>query len=176
MDDEQLMMRSAEGDMDAFEQIVLRHQRGALGVAYRFLGDRVRAEDVVQEAFLKILAAAPGYKPAARFRTYLFGIVWRLCIDRYRRKKPERLVADGSSLEGHSEAPGERMRRAEAAERVRAAIAGLPPRQRMAIILRHYEEMSYDDIARATRCSPKAVEALLRRARQKLRDALQDAL
>jgi RNA polymerase sigma-70 factor (ECF subfamily) len=173
--DEELMMKAAEGDMDAFEQLIVNHQQGALGVAYRFLGDQTQAEDIVQEAFLKILAAAPGYEPRAKFRTYLFGVIWRLCVDRYRRKRPQRLE---SSLDpqGSAAEPQQVVLRKEAAEWVREAIGSLPPRQRMAIVLKHYEDLSYQEIARAIKCSPRAVDALLSRARTKLREALRDAI
>jgi RNA polymerase sigma-70 factor (ECF subfamily) len=85
---EQLMQAVAGGDLSAFNEIVLRHQKLAWGIAYRFLGDRHAAEDIAQEAFLRILDAAPRYKPTAAFPTYLSRIVTRLCLDRARKKRP----------------------------------------------------------------------------------------
>ena len=81
--DEDLMLQVAGGDMDAFEVLVRRHQQSSLNVAYRFLTNRTHAEDVVQDAFLKVLAAAPRYRPTAKFRTYLFSVIWHLCVDRH---------------------------------------------------------------------------------------------
>ena len=174
-EDEQLMLQAAGGDMDAFEELVLRQQQGALSVAYRFLGDRTRAEDVVQDAFLKILANASTYEPRARFGTYLYGVVWRLCIDRYRRRRPQRLESSLDPVASSAE-PEEAMRRAEAAQQVRDAIAELPSRQRMALVLKHYQELSYEEIGQAMSCSPQAVDALLSRARRKLKEKLRNAL
>lgn len=86
--DEELMLAVAEGDLGAFEQIVLRHQNSAWSAAYRFLGDHAEAEDVAQEVFLKILGAAPRYRPTASFRTYLYRVVTRLCLDWARKARP----------------------------------------------------------------------------------------
>jgi len=86
--DEELMQAAAKGDLNAFEQIVLRHQQTVWAVAHRFLGDSSEAEDVAQDAFLKILKAAPRYRPSAAFRTFLIRVVSRLCMDRARKMRP----------------------------------------------------------------------------------------
>ena len=82
------MLAVAEGDLDAFERIVLRHEAEAWRVAYRFTGDAAEAEDLAQDAFLKILEATSRYKPTAAFRTYLYRVLTRLCIDHGRKKRP----------------------------------------------------------------------------------------
>jgi RNA polymerase sigma-70 factor (ECF subfamily) len=84
--DEELMLATARGDLGAFGQLVERHQASAWNAAYRFLGNAVDAEDIAQEAFLRVLDAAPRYRATAKFRTFLFRIVTRLCIDVTRRK------------------------------------------------------------------------------------------
>ncbi len=173
--DEQLMLSAAEGDMDAFEELVRRHQQGALNVAYRFLSDRTLAEDVAQEAFMKILAGADRYRPSARFRTYLYNVIWHLCIDVHRKRKPLRL----DSLRpqpSDEDGPADAALRDERSARVQAAIRNLPPRQRMALVLKHYEGMSYKDIGKALRCSARAVDALLSRAKRQLKEELKDAI
>ncbi|NLW49421.1 MAG: sigma-70 family RNA polymerase sigma factor [Candidatus Brocadiaceae bacterium] len=173
--DEELMARAAEGDMDAFEEVVQRNQQLALNVAYRFLGDPVLAEDVAQDAFLKILSGATRYEPSARFRTYLYNVVWHLCVDLYRRKRPGPL--ESPHERAHPDpGPAQAVLAGELHELVRAAVHSLPPRQRMAIILKHFEDMSYEDIGRALGCSPTAVDALLVRAKRKLKDVLEDRL
>src|SRR5437016_5065560 len=86
--DEDLMVAASAGDTDAFGELVERHQGSAWNAAYRFLGDAAEAEDIAQEAFLKILDAAPRYQPSARFRTYLYRVVTRLCLDHAGKKKP----------------------------------------------------------------------------------------
>jgi RNA polymerase sigma-70 factor (ECF subfamily) len=173
--DEQLMLEAAGGDMDAFERLVRRHQRGALNTACRFLGNRALAEEVAQEAFLRVLAAAGRYRPTASFRTYLFNIIYRLCVDAYRKRRPERLEGLPAPADP-AEGPLQEALRDERAALVRAAIETLAPRQRMALVLKHFEGLSYEEIARALECSPKAVDALLIRAKAKLKEKLEDAI
>jgi RNA polymerase sigma-70 factor (ECF subfamily) len=173
--DEDLMLRSAEGDMDAFEQLVRRHEQTALNVAYRFLGDRDLAEDTAQEAFLKILSRAASYRPTARFSTYLYNVVWHLCVDTYRRKRAGSLEGM-AELRGRGGEPISGLLADERQDRVRAAVDTLPPRQRMALVLKHFEDMSYEDIAGVLECSPAAVDSLLIRARRKLKDLLADLM
>jgi RNA polymerase sigma-70 factor (ECF subfamily) len=173
--DEELMLQAARGDMDAFEQLVQRHQRSALNIAHRFLGRSAQAEDVAQEAFLKILAGASRYRPTARFRTYLYNVVWHLCVDSYRRKTPLALDALGPTPDA-ADGPDELALRGERSERVRQAVDGLPARQRMALVLKHFEGMSYEDVAEVMDCSPGAVDSLLSRARTALRQRLEGLL
>ena len=173
--DEELMLRAAKGDMDAFEELVERHQQSALNIAHRFVGDPARAEDIAQEAFLKVLAGAERYRPAAAFRTYLYNVIWHLCVDYYRMQRPLRLDAAAAGADP-SPGPPQAVMARERARRVREAVDALPPRQRMALVLQHFEGMSYDEIAEALECSPSAVDALLVRAKRKLRDALRDAM
>src|SRR5437868_4454946 len=86
--DEQLMLAAGVGDLSAFEQLVRRYQKPAWNAAYRFLGDASEAEDVAQEAFARILAAAHRYQSSALFRTYLYRVVTRICLDHSAKKKP----------------------------------------------------------------------------------------
>jgi RNA polymerase sigma-70 factor (ECF subfamily) len=169
--DEQLMADASRGDMDAFESLVRRHQRSALSTARRFLADEAQAEDVVQEAFLKVLAGARRYRPAATFRTYLCNVVWRLCVDAYRRKKPLRLADTPLPAQRSLDPQADALRR-EVSRTVQDEVAKLPHRQRMALVLKHFEGMSYDEIAQALDCTPRAVDSLLIRARRTLKDNL----
>jgi RNA polymerase sigma-70 factor (ECF subfamily) len=173
--DEELMAQAAEGDMDAFEEVVRRNQQIALNVAYRFLGDPILAEDVAQEAFLKVLAGASRYEPTARFSTYLYNVVWHLCIDVYRKKRPESLEL-GPDREHGGRGPVQEALAGEQQQLVRDAVQSLPPRQRMAIVLKHFEGLSYEEIARALDCSPTAVDALLVRAKRRLKETLEDRM
>ena len=175
LSDEQLMMRAARGDMEAFEALVEQRQQDALNIAYRFLGDRTLAEDVVQDAFLKILAGAARYRPTARFRTYLYNVLWRLCVDIYRRRSPAQLDAlEPGESDGPS--PEQAALADERALLVRRAVDELPPRQRMALVLKHFEGLSYEETGRALDCSASAVDALLSRARARLKERLEGLL
>ena len=169
--DEQLVLALGKGDLDALGELVLRHQRFVWGIAYRFLGDPVEAEDVAQEAFLKLLEAAPRYRPTANIRTYLYRIVSRLCID-YARKKRPILTDDLAQRADCSPSPAAALVVKEQDAEIRRAMDGLPPRQRMAVILKYFEGLSYADIAKAMGTTVKATERLLYRARKALRTSL----
>jgi RNA polymerase sigma-70 factor (ECF subfamily) len=173
--DEELMLAVAKGDLEAFEQIVLRHQKNAWSAAYRFLGNHMEAEDVAQEAFLKILCAAPRYRPTASFRTYLYRVVTRQCLDRARKARP---VVANDLPDSVTDSPSilNEMIGRDRAHAVRRALDSLPPRQRMAIVLRYYEGLAYREIASAMLLSQKAVERLLARARNTLETLLKDLL
>lgn len=165
------MVAAAQGDLGAFEQLVIRHQQIAWTIACRFLGDRSEAEDVAQEAFLKILKAAPRYRPSAAFRTYLIRVTSRLCIDRGRKMHP--VYTDSvpdSPAAGRTAAQD--AARTERDRAIRSALDALPPSQRMAVVLRYFEDMSYRDISQAMDITEKAVERLLARARTSLREPL----
>lgn len=165
------MLAAGKGDLQAFEQLIRAHQRSAWCAAYRFLGDAAEAEDVVQDAFLKILDAAPRYKPTATFRTYLYRVVTRLCIDRKQKKKPVYTSDLPHEIDSHS-SPSKHLEIQERENRVRAALDILPPKQRMAVILKYYEDLRYAEIADVLNVSQKAVERLLARARTSLQAIL----
>ncbi len=171
--DEYLMLAVAGGDVDAFGELVRRHQRAAWNVAWRMLHDPAEAEDAAQDAFLKIFDAAPRYRPTASFRTYLYRVISRLCLDRLRKMHPvytDRLPPAFS----REPAPPEQIMQRESAADVRRALDTLSPRQRMALVLRHFEELSYKEIAEAMETSVKSVERLLSRGREALAEALND--
>jgi RNA polymerase sigma-70 factor (ECF subfamily) len=165
------MRAVASGDLGAFNEIVRRHQEVAWRIAWRFLGDRHAAEDAVQEAFLRILDRAASYKPSASFKTYLFRVVTRLCLDHARKHRPvptDRLpqVAD-SEPDAAS-----RMADVEREQSVRAALDSLPPNQRMAVVLRYLAGLSVAEVAVPLGVSAKAAERLLARAREALQPKL----
>jgi RNA polymerase sigma-70 factor (ECF subfamily) len=173
--DEQLMSAAGKGDMDAFRQLVERHQQVAVGTACRFVGDRTTAEDIAQEAFLRLLERAADYEPRARFRTYLFSVIWHLCVD-FHRRSGRRAAGPVEGLADPASGPAQAADRREREALVRRAVDALPARQRMALILKHFEGLSYEEVAGALGCSVRAVDSLLSRARARLRDELQDVL
>ena len=166
------MTKAAGGDLAAFEELVCRNQVKAWALAWRCLGDAAEAQDVVQEAFLRIYKAASRYQPTAKFRTYLYRIVTRLCVDREAKKHPEYTEAM-VSISDSSPDPEELFGQNELSEAVRKCLDKLPINQRLAITLRHYDGMRYDEIAEVLNVSAKAVDSLLQRARDTLRQCLQ---
>jgi RNA polymerase sigma-70 factor (ECF subfamily) len=161
--DEQLMQSVGGGDLDAFNEIVLRYQALAWKTAHRFLGDPMDAEDVAQEAFFKIFEAAPRYRPTAYFRTYFYRILTHLCIDRARKMHPVN-IDDIPDIPDPSPGSTDILIDEERRARVRAALNTLPPNQKIAMILKHFEGLSYAEIARILDVTPKAVEGLISRA------------
>src|ERR1700712_1290901 len=139
--DEALMARVARRDEVAFRQLCRRHLPAMVGLARRVLGNAADAEDVAQEAMLRVWTHAPRWQPLAAFRTWLTRIVVNLCLDRKRRAPWVGLGAAGEIADPAPSASDS----AEQSERERAitaAIAGLPVRQRSAIVLTYTEGMS----------------------------------
>lgn len=169
--DEGLMLATGLGDLGAFEQLVRRYEKSAWNAAYRFLGDASEAEDITQEAFLRILTAARRYQPTARFQTYLYRVVTRICIDHSAKKKP---LYSGRLPEtpDHAHVPPNGMADRERDNAIRSALDRLPPKQRMTVLLKYFEGMRYADIAEIMETSAKAVERLLARARETLQQSL----
>ncbi len=162
------MERIADGDVRAFEELIARYQAPALRVAFRFVGDPQEAEDLAQEAFLRIYLNARHYNYAARFRTWFFQILMNLCRDWLKKKKPL-LFGEPPQVAQSAADPSVAIDQAERAVIVQRAIQSLPPNQRLALILCHYEELSYREASAVLGTSEKAIESLLVRARRTLR-------
>ena len=165
------MLALGEGDLKAFEELVGRHQAWAWGVAYHFLGHRQESEDVVQDAFLRLLDASGRYRPTSTLKTYLYQIIARLCLDRAKKKQPRYLDVVPDVPASTLDAPRE-MERTQQADAVRAALDALASQQRMAVVLRYYENLNYQEIASALGTTTKAVERLLARGRDRLQAIL----
>jgi RNA polymerase sigma-70 factor (ECF subfamily) len=173
--DEQLMLSVRDGDLDAFEQIVLRHQGEAWRLAYRFTGAAAEAEDLAQDAFLKILNAAGRYKPTATFRTYFYRVLTRLCIDHRRKKRPV-LANPLPNMPDTAPCPSAQADQAERDALIQAALNSLPADYRMAVVLRYFQGLSGTEMAEAMGRSVKAVERLLARAKSALEPQLRHLL
>lgn len=170
--DSLLVQAIADGHLDALEPLVRRHQDHVRRLAYRFLGEWSDADDVAQDAFLRVVRAAPRYEPTARFTTWLHRIVMNLCLDARRRRGR---FAAGDPPDGPADPPPDALERDETVRRVREALGGLPERQRTAVILHRYAGHSHREIAEVTGWSESAVESLLVRGYANLRRVLADA-
>jgi len=176
------MLRVRDGDRDAFEALVGRHQRSAVSTAYRFLGDADLAQDIAQEAFLRLFRARERYEPTAGFSTFFYRILSNLCYSALRRRRPgASLERTRSDLEGslrdavvdeNAPRPEGRLEQQEMKAAVRQALDTLPENQRMALVLFRFQSLPYRDIAATMHTTEKAVKSLLARARAALRDKL----
>ncbi len=179
-----LMRRVKEGDERAFRELVDLHRHAVIGTCTRMLGNAADAHDVAQLVFLRIWKAAPRYEPSAKFTTWMFTILRNLVFNETRRRsrKPtvsldEPLGDDGGAssrdvADPAAATPAEARLRTELEEAIDAAIARLPEQQRLAVVLRRYEDMAYEDIAAALETTVPAVKSLLFRARTQLRELL----
>ena len=185
--DVQLMLRVAADDHDAFQQLVERYQDRLIGFFYHLLGDRTAAEDLAQDAFLRVYRAREKYQARARFSTWLFRIAHNLASNQRRgmvkRKREvslaprnsgsqvqiqQQILADRSAL-----MPTRLFASKEVQSQVQAALNELSDRQRMAVLLHKFEGMSYGDIGAVMKLNAVAVKSSLARARGKLKDALE---
>ena len=181
--DADLMIRVREGDDGAFEALVQKYQDRVLGLAYRFISDRDAAQDLAQEAFLRVYMARARYEPRAKFSTWLYRIVANLCLNEIRWRKGRHTLALAVATETSSnlnleltdqddEEPIASMEKAELATLIQEIIAGLPDNQRIAILLNKYEGLCYQEVAEAMETSVMAVKSLLTRARVKIKERL----
>lgn len=167
-DDHQLMSAVAEGDRRAFRVLAVRHLAWALRLASRLAGNPTDAEDIVQEAMLRVWVNAPTWRPAASFRTWFYRVVVNLALD-WRRRKPLAPLEDAGEPADPNPDPQAALDKIQTARAVAAAIAELPERQRAALVLTYYEELNNAEVARLLGASVGGVEGLLVRARRTLR-------
>jgi RNA polymerase sigma-70 factor (ECF subfamily) len=171
--DEALMARVAAGDRMAFRVLAERHLGSVIALAAHILGNRSDAEDVAQDAMLRVWVNAPRWKPVARFRTWLTRIVVNLCLDRRRRPTWAPLAAAGDPADPAPDAQAH-LQAANIERRLAAAINQLPERQRAAITLTYSEGLSNAETADILDTSVSALETLLSRAKATLRRVFAD--
>ena len=175
MTDDELMVRGAGGDDEAFRTLVERWERPVFAFLDRMLGSAEEAQDLGQETFLRIVQQAGRYRPEGQFKSWLFRIAGNLARSRLRRRrilKWVRFEPDVHDRVTDAPSPGAALERDEVREAVRGALAKLPARQRQALLLRHYESMSYEEVAGILGTSARAVDSLLSRATAAMREEL----
>lgn len=170
--DEALLVLYANGDRAAARMLTLRLAPRALAYAARLLADRAEAEDIAQEAMLRLWRVAPQWRQGeAKVSTWLYRVVTNLCTDRLRARQRRGPVGTAEEMEALADAaPGieARMIGADRRAALDAALAALPERQRLAVVLRHIEEMPNPEIAAVMEIGVEAVESLVARGKRAL--------
>ncbi len=173
--DTDLMKRIAAGEALAFRQLASRHLNRAHAIAMRVVHNREDAEEAVQDALSRVWQHASRFEPErSAFSTWFYRILANAALDRLRRRPPssEAIDVHEDSLADSSATPEETWTKAGEANRVQAAIATLPPNQRLAVALCYYEDFTQPDAARIMNIHLKALEALLFRAKTTLKRSL----
>jgi len=188
--DVRLMLEVRDDRAEAFEELMLRYQNRVVTILEHLVHDRTQAEDLAQEVFLRVYRARKNYVPGSKFSTWLFTITNNVAANSLRSKSRRREVnvesrgsgpqgvvrIDEMALAASGQLPARQLDKAEMREVVRLALDSLNERQRMAVLLSKFEEMSYADIAQTMELSPQAIKSLLSRARERLREVLEPYL
>lgn len=188
--DVRLMIAARDDDAGAFSELVERYQHRLVTVLEHLVGSRDQAEDLAQEVFLRVYRARKRYVPGSKFSTWLFTIANHVAANaiRSRSRRPElNLNANESgpmganpldrlAMAASGQMPARQFDKMELRDVVQAAVSALNERQRMAVLLSKFEEMSYADIAESMELSIPAVKSLLSRARLSLREMIEPYL
>jgi RNA polymerase sigma-70 factor (ECF subfamily) len=176
--DAELMLRVKDGDGASFGTLLEKHRMPVIHFLYRMVQNHAVAEELAQEVFLRVYRSRATYEPTAKFTTWLFRIATHLALNSLRdgknERNQERLDDDSGDLPARQVADvrpsvEQSMVYQARLEEVRHAVAGLPDKQRAAVLMHKYDEMEYSQIARVLVCSESAVKSLLFRAYETLR-------
>jgi RNA polymerase sigma-70 factor, ECF subfamily len=164
--------QARRGDQHAFGQLVNAYQKPVFNLTYRMLGNAQEAEDAAQETFLRAYASLRQYNVDHKFSTWLFSIANHHCIDRLRKRRMTMVSIDDNpvleNLEGNTAQPESSALAGEHSAEIQQLIIQLEPDYRMPLILRYWEDYSYEEIAQAMELSVAAVKSRLFRARQQI--------
>lgn len=173
--DSDLMLQAKNGDLHAYETLVNKYTKPLLNFIYRFLKDRQLAEDIAQETFFRVYRARDTYKPGSKFSTWIYTIATNLSLDTRKKEKRDASghvlsLQDANRELGSSDSPVYAgAEKSSLEENINAALQNLPEAQRIALLLKVYEDKSYTEIAEIIGCSKSAVESLIFRARQNIK-------
>lgn len=189
--DEELMAQCRQGDMSAFELIVRRYQDRIVNYITRVINDHHRAEDLAQEAFLRVLGSIQRYRPKGQFKNWLYLIATNLCRNELRNRNRQstdlfsQLGLESSDSPGDQQSPiledllsdsrylpDQLYEQKEREQAIRQQVDLLPENQRLSLVLVTYQELSYQEVSQIIGCSVSAVKSLIHRARQKLKQKL----
>lgn len=181
-DDAALVKRCLEGDQRAYKELLHRYRRSVYSITFRMIGHREEARDLAQEVFIRAFRSLHRYDASRPFSSWIFKITSNLCIDYYRRKR-HTTISLQETYDGDDERPrielvdpgpppDEELFTKVQRERLDILLRSLPPRYRVVVVLRHKEEMSYDEIAAELDIPIGTVKARLHRAHRILRNKL----
>ena len=184
--DIRLMEKVRAGDMDAFRELVETHQHRVIGTVTRMLGDAHEAEDLSQQIFVRVWKSAPRWEPTAKFTTWLYTILSNLVFNECRRRARHKTTSLDAATDdadhpqqfadGNVKSPDTTMLDEEMQDAIERSIQELPEQQRMAVIMRRYQDVSYEEIAEVLDLTVPSVKSLLFRARTELREKLRKSL
>jgi len=180
MNDQELATKIKNGDQNAFKQLYQEYQHLVYDISYRMSGNQEEAEDITQDVFIKIFHGVAKFRGEAKLSSWIYRIAVNTCLKRARRKKLESWISleflfqEQGQLEPVSPevSPDQQIETAEKEQIVQEAIQSLPERQKTALILHRYENLSYEEIASVMEISLSAVESLLHRAKDNLTQKL----
>ncbi len=177
--DEEVLAAFVHGDLSQFEALVRRYQTPLLGFAFRYLGNRARAEELTQEAFFRVFRHASRFDPSLSFRAWLYAIALNLCRHEakkrgsetkwWRRQRTEEPAAPDPS-------PAVAAQRNEAVEAIRGAVSALPDEQRAVLVMRIYQDLSYEEIAGVMACPVGTAKSRMFYALERVRVQLGERL
>lgn len=184
-DDASIVARCLEGDQRAFQELLKRYRRSVYSLTYRMVGHREEARDLAQEVFIRAFRSLHRYDASRPFSSWIFKIASNLCIDYYRKKRLP-TVSINDTFEGEDDrprvelvdagpTPDEILASRSEKDRLDVLLQSLPPRYRVVVVLRHKEDMSYEEIAEELDVPIGTVKARLHRAHRLLRTKLGDA-
>jgi len=176
--DEALVAQAMAGDTVAFEELVRRYRNEVYALSYHFVKNREEAWDISQEVFIKAFRSLSSFRGDAGFKTWLMRITANHCKDTFKKRRLQTVTLDGEDSPDwarEEDNPGQQAHAGELGAAIDKAVAALPPKHRMAFVLREYEDLSYQEMAGVMQCSMGTVMSRLHHARKKLQQALREA-
>ena len=178
MTDEELMLECQKDNLEAFNLLFRRYKKRLYNFSFRFVSDRLSAEEITLDTFMRAYRARKRYQPIARFSTWIYSIAINLCRDFSKAKSKDKVISESVYelnlvVESHNN-PDERALEGELKRKVMKAINLLPRKQREVIIMSYYEGLTYPEIASILRCSSASVKMAAHRAYLKLRKLLSE--
>lgn len=181
LSDEVLVQRSKQGDLDAFNELVLRYESKVYSMAYRFMGNHADAGDLAQETFIRLYQALGGFRGDSSFSTWLYRIAANACRDELRKRQRRRNVSMEELIEsspantpvaGNEYSPEETVQRREVQRQVQDCLNELSEDHRLILVMREIQGLSYEEIAGVLQCSLGTVKSRISRARNALKDKM----